>query len=423
MARVTNVKHGAGIDFTDLIIEINHCRLEPAGGRVCCMGFVVRLSLVVLSAGLGMLVFPPAGWSAFAVLAWLPLLFALREAKPAHAFYLGLAHGVLLFGVTMAWLVKVFAGAPQMAVPLVLIMALFTALFARGYAVAQRRHRPGWAVALFAACWWLALEFYRGEIFYLKFPWLTPGVGLGPTCVSPVLGVYGASFLLILAAALVCQRRRHCLTGAVLMAGLLGLAVLQKNKPAPESTGVRVLAVQSEVADIDNNLALTRCALGATPPDIILWPEYALPFDVRKNERQRRQLLDLAASNKALVVVGTQTSMADGGWRNTALTLDKGGTVGEHHKNHTVHFLTTARRTPGRTRWTRGGGNWARRSALIAITRTWSAAWPPVVPSFLSFPAWTRFIGASRSATSTPSCSATAPLKTGAGWWWPPPPA
>lgn len=65
------------------------------------MKFGVRLLLVVLGAGLGILVFPPVGWSAFAVMAWLPLVFALSDAKPAHAFYPGLLHGVLFFGVTM----------------------------------------------------------------------------------------------------------------------------------------------------------------------------------------------------------------------------------------------------------------------------------------------------------------------------------
>lgn len=303
------------------------------------MNFGVRLLFVILSAGLGILVFPPVGWAAFAVVAWLPLLFALRECKTSHAFYLGLLHGILFFAVTMAWLVNVFKQTPHLVIPLVLIMALFTAFFARGYVVAQQRYGPGWITALFASCWWLAMEFYRSEIFYLKFPWMTPGVGLGPTCISPLLGVYGVSFLLVLAAALVCQRTRHCITGAVLLLFLSGSMIVQKNKPLPEHTGVNVLAVQSEVADIDNYIKLTRSGLAVVKPDIILWPEYALPFDVRRNVRQSQQLLDLAQETDSILVVGTQTSMEENGWRNTALSISKNGYIGEHYKNHTVHFF------------------------------------------------------------------------------------
>lgn len=301
---------------------------------------ILRLLLSIGSAVLAILVFPPIGWSAFAVVAWVPLLFALRGAEPAHGFYFGLLHGGIFYGVTMAWLAKVFVGAQQMVVPLVLIMALFTAFFARGYAVAQRRYGPGWAAALFASCWWLALEFYRSEIFYLKFPWMTPGVGLGPTWISPLIGVSGASFLLILAAALVGQKKRHSLTGAVLMAVLLGSAVWQSTRDVPlGSDPVKITAVQSEVADIDNYIELSKLASGEQPADVILWPEYALPFELRKDVRASRKLFQFAETMGAYVVLGTHSAAPDEGWRNTAMTVDARGFVGEHYKNHTVHFF------------------------------------------------------------------------------------
>ncbi len=95
-----------------------------------------RIVFVLASASLGVLVFPPIGLAWLAIIAWIPLLLALGRAKPSHAFYLGLLHGVMFYGVTMSWLVNVFSSARYAVVPLVLIMALFTALFARGYAVA-----------------------------------------------------------------------------------------------------------------------------------------------------------------------------------------------------------------------------------------------------------------------------------------------
>ncbi len=303
------------------------------------MNWGIRLLLVVFSAGLGITVFPPIGWEACALIAWLPLLFAMRAVAPAHAFYLGLVHGVVFYGVTMSWLVNVFVGAEQMMVPLVLIMSLFTAFFTRGYAVAQQRYGAGWVLAIFSACWWLTMEFYRSEIFYLKFPWMTPGLGLGPTCISPVLGVSGASFLIILAGALIFQKRRQCVTGGVMMVALLVLMLVQKNRPSPENAPVHVLAVQSEEFSLERYLELTDEAL--VKPDLVLWPEYALSYDVRQQPQDMKQLFALVRERNTTLIVGTQTQIGEGmsEWYNTALTLNENGILGEHYKNHTVHFF------------------------------------------------------------------------------------
>lgn len=305
------------------------------------MHIVIRLLLVAISAGLGVLVFPPIGWSFMAVVAWIPLLMALHGVKPSHASYLGILHGAIFYGVTMSWLRDIFKEAPHTYFPLILIMALFTGFFGRGYAVACRRYGKGWMTALFASVWWIATEFYRAELFYLKFPWMTPGVGLGPTLVSPILGVYGASFLIVLGVALLCQKKSHRVMGAVLLLLMLVSMWIQKGREMPQNTGINVVAVQSEVADIDNYIKLTRTVTSTEKDitDIILWPEYAIPLDVRRNKRQWKQLTDLAEEADALIVVGTQTSRDDGGWHNTALTLDKNGAIGEHYKNHTVHFF------------------------------------------------------------------------------------
>ncbi len=305
------------------------------------MHILIRVALVFLSACLGILVFPPIGWASLAVVAWVPLLIALHGVKPSHGSYLGLCHGALFYGVTMSWILDVFEGAGHMFVPLILIMALFTAFFARGYAVASRRYGRGWMTALFAAVWWVAMEFYRSELFYLKFPWMTPGLGLGPTWVSPILGVCGASFLIILGAALLCQKKNHRVMGAVVLLLLLVSMWAQEKRESPQNTSVRVAAVQSELMDIDNYISLTRSVTSTEREgfDIILWPENAIFYDVRRDQRQWDQLLGLAEETDAILVVGTQTLRDDGDWHNTALTLTKDGVAGEHYKNHTVHFF------------------------------------------------------------------------------------
>ena len=298
------------------------------------MHWGIRVIFVVVSAGLGVLVFPSVGWWWLAPVAWIPLFVALRGAKPSHGFYLGLLHGVVFYGLTLSWLVHIFRSMLLVA-PLVMVLALFTALFSRGYAVASRRIGGAWRLAMFAAVWWVALEFIRSEIFYLKFPWMTPGVGLGPTWVSPLIGVYGMSFILIGGAALVIEKGRYRLAGIAILLVMLVSGFWKIEVPL--SNPVKVMAVQSEATYMDRYAELTLAS--GYDADLIVWPEYGIPRDVRKNQRDWKALKNFAEKRNAVMVVGTQTVIDEERWHNTALTLDGNGTLGEHYKNHTVHFF------------------------------------------------------------------------------------
>lgn len=305
------------------------------------MGMLVRVGLVVLSAGLGIAVFAPVGWHWLAVVAWLPLLIAVHGVKASHALYLGIVHGALFYGVTMSWLVHIFTEdkTRMFPIPLVLILALFTGLFARGYTLAvqnyQDKQKP-WMAAVFAAVWWLAVEFFRCEVFVLKFPWMSPGVGLGPMWLSPWLGVYGISFVLILGAALAVYPGRSRIVGAVILTLMLASALLPRSTPELQNP-IRVMALQSEVCDADNYEAMTDQA--NQDVDLIVWPEYGIPMDIRAYERGWLDLILLAKRQNAVMVVGTQTKVDDNAWYNTALTFDGEGELGDHYKNHTVHFF------------------------------------------------------------------------------------
>ncbi|MGB0993390.1 MAG: apolipoprotein N-acyltransferase [Akkermansiaceae bacterium] len=302
------------------------------------MNIKLRIFLTLTSAGLAVLVFPPIAWAPLAVIAWIPLLLALRGTKASHALYLGILHGAIFYGVTMSWLWDVFAEARWLFAPLIMIMALFTGMFARGFSVACSRYGMGWVTPVFASIWWLGVEFFRCDIFYLKFPWMTPGMGLGPTWLSPIIGVHGASLLVIFGAALMCSRRRQSVVGSVILSLMLVSAWWQGKREVSAADTVRVAAVQSESIDIDQYEKLTR-ATAVDKPDIIIWPEHSLPIDLRRNKYQWPQMLKLAKETESILVVGTRTDHESGGWYNTALTFNGEGVLGEHFKNHPVHFF------------------------------------------------------------------------------------
>lgn len=302
------------------------------------MNIGFRLLLVLLSSGLGILIYPPVSIWWLAVVAWVPLMWALKGAKPSSAMYMGLLHGVIFYGVTLSWIMNIFSEAKTTIIPLVMVLALFTALFSRGYAMAYQKYGASWVLSIFASCWWVAMELVRSEIFHLKFPWMTLGAGLGPMWLSPLVGVYGISGVIIFATALLAQKRRcHLVAGVVIMLTLVISVLYRSSMSDDPSGGIRVMAVQSEALYLDTYKELTQANMSEV--DLIVWPEYALTEDIRKDEEGWRALRSLAADRDALIVTGTRTDLEEGGWYNTALTLSRYGEVGAHYKNHTVHFF------------------------------------------------------------------------------------
>jgi apolipoprotein N-acyltransferase len=192
---------------------------------------------------------------------------------------------------------------------------------------------------------WTAIEFYRSELFFLRFAWITPGAALGPTALSPIVGVYGASALVVATASAFVYRRTRPLA-LLLTLCILGLTIF---RPAPiepdRDDGLVVTVVQSEDCFIDPYIALTLKAKNESP-DLVVWPEHALPYDLRKNEKDFSILTNLCAKMEAVLIVGTKTiigvrefvGVGETGWYNTALALDRQGVIGEYYKVRPVHL-------------------------------------------------------------------------------------
>lgn len=156
------------------------------------MDFRKRLMLVVLSAGLVCASFPPVGWWVLALVAWVPLVLALKGTTPKLGFGLGFLHGFLVLSVSLSWLWNLFGTA---SVGLWLIFALFTGIW--GGVFEAIRKFTGQLDFIFLALTWVGIEYFRCEIFWLRFPWITPGTAIPPNFMSPIVGVYGMSFLIV----------------------------------------------------------------------------------------------------------------------------------------------------------------------------------------------------------------------------------
>lgn len=303
-----------------------------------CLPVVLQALLGIASGGLLIPGYPPFGFWPCVLLAWVGLFVIVFYGSPRSAFYLGLTFGFVAYGGSLQWLRRIFAGG---AVPLYGILAVFVALPSLIACLLSRRVESPWFKALLTASVFAAFEFFRCELFFLRFPWISAGSALGPNWLTPFIGVYGCSFLIFSIAAFLVVRGTRA-AGIGLLVVLLVLNFFRPPLVAPNAPGaINVAVVQGEALNFDEYVELSRKTLDQSPK-LVVWPEYALPYDVRKQEPQQvDELRELAQAYDTVFVLGTKTKVGKGEreWRNTALTIGGSGVLGEYYKNHTVHFF------------------------------------------------------------------------------------
>lgn len=325
-----------------MYIEAEYCRrLQACTWRteshnlIFNMEHVNRILVLMASAVAYAFAFPPYGWWPLALLGTGVLVGLLHHARPVHGLVAGFWWGMLAFGTGLSWIYEIFG---PFSILLWGLLAVFPALFGWLVCLAQQRGvKAGWPLALFTALAWTGTEFLRCELMPLKFPWMNLGLALEPWPMVSWVGVYGLGFLSILTLAAFIFAGRTGGTAFVLMLIILidAQVVSDRIHSRPDVT---VAAVQAEGASTESYIAMANQAPADT--QIIVWPENTIPIDVRhvaKSELAKVQAF--ALQHKTLLVFGTQTRLEGPKWQNTALTVDGTKVLGEHGKNHTVHFF------------------------------------------------------------------------------------
>lgn len=127
------------------------------------------------------------------IVGFLACVFALRHVStPRRAFYISLALGVACYAPHMGFLWKIFGPA---AIPLWLILPFFLAVFELILWHAERRFGPVCCACL-APVLWTGIEYFRCEVWWLRFSWLSTGstAHFGPWMMN-IYGVFGAGFI------------------------------------------------------------------------------------------------------------------------------------------------------------------------------------------------------------------------------------
>jgi apolipoprotein N-acyltransferase len=246
------------------------------------------------------------------------------------------------FGIGLSWLYEIFG---PVVIVLWCVLSAFTALFAEMQSRAVSRGLDGLLLMAFTAMNWSGWEFIRAELFPLKFPWMTAGLAIGPNALLPWVGVYGAGvFVAFSAAAIAAARWRYVVPFFVLLLLVVYGPSPHQAPRADDPLAVKVAGLQMEIVTLDDFIKETA----ELPDEIqyVAWPEYGIPYDIRKNPRDWKLVQDLCSEKNITLTFGTQAHSGNGDdWRNIALTMDSAGIRGEHTKVHTVHFFDDG--TPG----------------------------------------------------------------------------
>ena len=338
----------------------------------------ITLFNTTLAATSGLLLtasFPRIGWGFLAWVAYVPLFHAIKETSPKAGFKLGFVTGVVHYATLLYWIAGVIHHYGQLPSPLCAVilmllvgyLSLYPGLFASIISQLRARSVPYYLTAPF---FWVALEYVK-SFFLSGFPWENLGHSqynrLHLIQFSDILGVYGLSALIMGVNAVLFEAWNSIRERAfawkpifvitLVMAGFLIYGTWRIAKidraveAAPKST---IVLVQGNIDQSKKWLpsfqhetlkrygTLSVAALKDGPPDLIIWPETALPFYFLHNEALTRKTVELVRTCRAYFLLGSPSFRKTGQrvcYYNSAYLVDPcGKAVGKYDKVHLVPY-------------------------------------------------------------------------------------
>ncbi len=178
----------------------------------------LALAVVCFHAAYTSLKFPAAGLFIFGYAFGLVKL--CDQPNVRRAFYFGLVTGYLCIAPQLFFMWEIFSA---FAILLWLVLAfwigLFTALVC-GCARRWGKTRTAWLIPIL----WTGIEYFRSELYYLKFSWLNVGYVLPDPTVF--IGMYGWGFLAFFVAVLFVYRIPFLKLSLVEVLGLVAIAIV-----------------------------------------------------------------------------------------------------------------------------------------------------------------------------------------------------
>ena len=279
---------------------------------------------IFLTAILFILSFPPIPAGFLIYFAFVPFIRLLIQNNPIHAFQKGYLIGLLINLAAFYWLVNYSVFNTGLIVLLnALQFALFGLLFSYLYKLFAKR----FALALWPFLW-TALEYLR-QFGDLAFNWLniayTHTYYLTLIQICEITGYLGITLWIVVVNGLLYvllhtnrNISRKFISGGIILTGFLILSLYgtQKLNQAGQSEQVKVSLIQPNIPldlkwdpefryrNLDELLIRTEIAL-ETGPDLVIWPETALPYMLRLDSVSIRRIREHVNKNNYNLLTGT----------------------------------------------------------------------------------------------------------------------
>jgi apolipoprotein N-acyltransferase len=307
--------------------------------------------------------------------ALVPLLKSLEGESPSRSFSLGFIAGLTHYLTLLYWIVPTLQNYGQLPVSVSIgvlaLFCLYLALYMALFSYLISRIKNSHFLVFLIPCLWVSLELIRATAL-TGFPWCLLGHTqfnrLGLIQIADLVGVYGISFLIVLANALSYRlffdrispiKRRlgwEALGFMILIVSALGYGqyrLVEDSKARGEGKTIKVAIIQGNIDQavkweptyreetIDTYRRLTLSTSDFNP-DLVVWPETAVPFFFQDNEPLSDQVLEITSETGAALIFGSpayQRGMNGVKYFNRVYLISgKGQLSGYYDKHHLVPF-------------------------------------------------------------------------------------
>jgi len=335
--------------------------------RACFMAAVLSGLMLALA-------FPPFEMADVAWCALVPFMMACAYIKPAAVWRFALSAGLVFWLITIFWLTRVtYIGWFLLGLYCAAFMipvALFSVAWFRRFGTADLFSNSGYMVLVTMT--WVAAEYVRSNLL-TGFTWNPLGSSQfeNLTFIQHASwgGVYGIGALIVwtnaaLALTILRYFHKHARLGrkphlelmlgmtAVLVAFVTGNRMLHDAEPVGRDMRLTLIQPaipqdekwdEAKVAMIYERLQeLTVPAVRFTNPELVVWPETAVPFEVRNSESDYLLVAELAQLGVPLLVGSMDSESLENRkprYYNSSFLFDADGMMLDFYaKRHLVLF-------------------------------------------------------------------------------------
>ncbi|MDB6111224.1 MAG: Apolipoprotein N-acyltransferase-like protein [Pedosphaera sp.] len=263
----------------------------------------------------------------FLIVVYLGCLFELSRLKSGRlAFYTGLAIGLLACAPQLSFFWNIFGAA---ALALWVVLAFWLGLFL-ALASLCRVRLGRLPTALLIPFLWTGLEYFRSELYYLRFSWLNAGYVFSdnlPWLPLKHAGVYGVGFVIMVVIAFLSliPLKKRIWVGS----GLLGLLALLTNTPRIDSPSIvnnpgrlTVAGIQLEFpSEPEVLLRLNQLVKAHPQAQLLVLSEYTISGPVPESIKA------WCRKHQRHLIIGAKDAVSESQYYNTAFVIGPTGDI------------------------------------------------------------------------------------------------